>query len=296
MCFVVPCFNEEEILPEMAGRLAEKIEMLCEARLISPESRVLFVDDGSTDKTWDQILRSAKAYKTISGIALERNLGQQTALYAGLLEIKDSFDAAISVDADGQHDLAAVDQMLRAFTAGNEIVFAVRQNRDAETAFKLITGSLYYSLLALLRIRTVKGHADFRLVSAGAIRMLEDMPKGSIFLRGIFPSLPLKSAVVKYCCLPRLGGKSKYSLKKMLLLAVDGLICGGIRPAAAIGACGVILSVAAPVLRAAGDSCVFILFSALSAASGIIFLCVFSASYVRYRRGSGQVFKVTDRI
>lgn len=225
--FVVPCYNEEEVLPLTALDLVDKLEALMNAGTVSAQSKVLFVDDGSTDGTWSLICQVAAAYSVVEGISLAQNYGQQLALYAGMLEVKERCDIAITLDADGQEDLSAVNAMLEAYARGNDIVYGVRKNRNVDSLFKCASASAYYRVLGLLGTKTVKGHADYRLVSAQAIRLLEALPKRAVFLRGNFPKLSLQSTTVEFDRKQRQAGKSKYSLGKMLLLAANGLASNG---------------------------------------------------------------------
>ena len=226
--FVVPCFNEEECIEKMARILIDKCETLEREEKISPDSGILFVDDGSSDNSWSLIKEINAKYAIVKGISLNRNYGHQTALYSGLLEVKDKCDIAISLDADGQHDISAVDLMLAAYDDGNDIACAVRKSSGGEGVAKNITSNLYYRLLRLFGIKLIKGHADYRLVSSEAILQLEALQKKVLVLRGDFLKLPLRYTAVEYNCLERMAGESKYSIKKMMRLALNGLASNGI--------------------------------------------------------------------
>ncbi len=219
---MVPCYNEQEVVGLTAGQLVAKLAELKTAGHIAPNSRALLVDDGSTDATWEIVCQLAREHNAVCGLRLQQNYGQQVALYAGMLEAVAQCDVAITLDADGQHDLGVVEEMLCAYSRGSEVVYAVKANPQGDPLWKRLTGRTYYRLLALWGTKTFKNHADYRLVSAQAICLLETMPRRSVFLRSDFPKLGLPSAVVHYECKPRAAGKSKYSLGKMLSLARDG--------------------------------------------------------------------------
>lgn len=211
-----------------AEQVVAKCHSLKAEGKIAPESAVLFIDDGSTDNTWDLIKELSLKTECVHGISLRKNYGHQTALYAGLLEAKDKCDIAISLDADGQHDVAAVGKMLTAYTKGNDIVCAVRKKGSGESLPRRVAANLYYYLLKICGIKIIKGHADYRLVSSKAISALEEAPKKVLFLRGDFLKLPMNYEVVEYTCLRRNAGKSTYTLKKRLELALSGLASNGI--------------------------------------------------------------------
>ncbi|MBQ9068727.1 MAG: glycosyltransferase [Eggerthellaceae bacterium] len=228
--FVVPCYNEEDAIAETAAQLISKTSELVTNGKISAQSKVLLVDDGSADATWPIICVLAQESGAIEGLRLAKNYGQQVALYAGMLEAAASCDMCITLDADGQHSLNAVDAMLEAFADGCEVVYAAKANPRQDPLWKRLTSSAYHSVLALQGARTVKNHADYRLVSAHAIHLIADMPKTVVFLRNDFSKLGLPSAVVPYECRPRMAGKSKYSLGKMISLACDGFASVSSKP------------------------------------------------------------------
>ncbi len=220
---VVPCYNEEEALPETARRLKEKLLALVSAGKISGGSRVLFVDDGSRDNTWNIIEDLHEEDRLFSGLKLTRNRGHQNALLAGLMAAKQKAGAVISMDADLQDDIDAVDKMLEEYAAGAHIVYGVRGSRKKDTAFKRGTAQLYYKLLALLGVNIVYNHADYRLMSREALDGLCEFKEVNLFLRGIVPLVGYKTAAVEYERGERIAGESKYPLKKMLAFALDGV-------------------------------------------------------------------------
>ena len=227
---VVPCYNEEEMLPITSGRLAEKLDRLLEKGLIAPESRVLFVDDGSRDRTWSIIQELHERDSRFCGAKLSRNRGHQNALLAGLMTAMDRCDCAISMDADLQDDINAVDAMLEKFHEGCEVVYGVRSARDTDTAFKKGTAQGFYKLINMMGGELVYDHADYRLLSRRALEALSQYKEANLFLRGIVPMLGYKSAVVTYERGERLAGESKYPLKKMLAFAWEGITSLTARP------------------------------------------------------------------
>lgn len=226
--FVIPCFNEEACIMQTAEQVLAKCDALNVEGKIASESAVFFIDDGSTDNTWNLIKELSEKTEYVHGISLAQNYGHQTALYAGLLESKDKCDIAISLDADGQHDLAAVDKMLEAYAEGNDIVCAVRKSGDYESLFKRVASDLYYYIFKVLGINLIRGHADYRLVTAKAISALESTPKKVLFLRGDFLKLSLPYTSIEYSCKKRLAGKPAYSPRKRVRLALNGLASNGI--------------------------------------------------------------------
>jgi glycosyltransferase involved in cell wall biosynthesis len=240
---VVPCFNEEAVLPATARRLLAELETLAADGLIGPGSRLWLVDDGSTDGTWASIVALVDAGAPVSGIKLTRNFGHQYALYAGLMEA--TGDALISLDADLQDDVGAIRQMLGAFGGGSEIVFGVRDDRSSDSRFKRVTASLHYALFELLGAGTIRHHADFRLMSRRAIELLRQYRETNLYLRGIVPMLGLNSAIVYFRRAERSAGTSKYSLRRMLSLSLTGLTSFSIMPLRLITALGFLVFVVA---------------------------------------------------
>lgn len=228
--FVVPCYNEEEVLPLTAGTLSGKLDELCGAGKIDRQSRILLVDDGSRDRTWEMIEGLHREDSRFMGLKLSRNRGHQNALLAGLSEAARSCDAAISLDADLQDDVDACDQMIERFKAGCDIVYGVRKKRTTDSAFKRLTAESFYKLMNLLGANTVYNHADFRLMSCRALKGLEEFTEVNLFLRGIVPMIGYPSDVVYYDRKERAAGESKYPLGKMLAFAIEGITSLSIKP------------------------------------------------------------------
>ena len=227
---VIPCYNEQEVLPITAPMFLEKLRSLTGAGKISPDSRILFVNDGSRDNTWEIIRKLSKEEKCFTGISLSRNRGHQNALLAGLLEAKDKCDITISIDCDGQDDMDAMDAMVDAYREGAEVVYGVRSSRKSDSFFKRTTAQGFYKLMNAMGVETVYNHADYRLLSAKVLRSFADFKEVNIFLRGMIPLVGFKSTCVYYERTPRLAGKSHYPLKKMLALAFDGITSLSIKP------------------------------------------------------------------
>ncbi len=231
---VVPCYNEEEALPETARRLREKMHSLIISGKISENSRVMLVNDGSIDRTWQLIKSLHEADKLFCGVCLSRNRGHQNALLAGLMTAKERADVTISMDADLQDDINAVDEMLDKYYEGCEIVYGVRCSREKDTFFKRFTAEGYYKLLNSLGGEIVYNHADYRLMSKVALESLSQYGEVNLFLRGIVPMLGYKTGVVEYERGERIAGESKYPLKKMLSLAAEGITSLSTKPLRAI--------------------------------------------------------------
>jgi glycosyltransferase involved in cell wall biosynthesis len=224
LALVVPCYNEQAALPRTLGAVAALLEELKSEGRISSDSFALYVDDGSRDATWD-LIRAAHAGspQNCRGLKFAGNAGHQNALYAGLLQARGMADCAISLDADLQDDIAAIRPMLAHFAEGCEIVYGVRHDRSSDTAFKRITAQAFYKSMALLGIRLIPDHADFRLTSRTALEALALYPEYNLFLRGIFPGMGFRSATVGYARLARQAGESKYPLRRMLSFALAGI-------------------------------------------------------------------------
>lgn len=240
---VVPCYNEEEVLNETAKRLSEKYDSLINCGLISDLSRIVFVNDGSKDNTWSIILKLYNENPYIQGINLSRNRGHQNALLAGLMEVKNDADCVISMDADLQDDINAIDEMLKKYNDGCDIVYGVRASRKTDTAFKKFTAQGFYKLTNKMGGELVYNHADYRLMSRRALEALSDFKEVNLFLRGIVPMLGFKSDKVFYDRGERFAGKSKYPLKKMLSFAMEGITSLSIRPIEAIYKLGFLVCV-----------------------------------------------------
>ncbi|MGI5928343.1 glycosyltransferase family 2 protein [Pseudoflavonifractor sp.] len=227
---VVPCYNEEEVLPETSRRLKAKVEALKGAGKIGTDSRILFVNDGSRDRTWEMISDLHKADPVFSGVNLSRNRGHQNALLAGLMTAKDRCDMAISMDADLQDDIDAVDAMVDKFHEGCDIVYGVRSSRKKDTFFKRFTAEGFYRVMNFLGAETVFNHADYRLLSRRALEGLAQFREVNLFLRGIVPMIGYTSATVEYERGERFAGESKYPLKKMLSFAMEGITSLSTKP------------------------------------------------------------------
>lgn len=221
LAIVVPCYNEAAVLPETTRRLLALLDRLTAAGTVVDSSYVLYVDDGSNDATWQLIRESNEANPRIRGIKLSANRGHQIALIAGLFSAEG--DVVVSIDADLQDDVAAIETMLTAYAAGHEVVYGVRQLRKADTFFKRVSAERYYKLLKLLGVKVVFNHADYRLMSRRAIEALKQFGEVNLFLRGIVPLIGFRSTVVYYERGVRFAGESKYPLRKMLMLAFDGI-------------------------------------------------------------------------
>ena len=242
---VIPCYNEEQVLPITAPMFRDKLLALSRQGKISPDSRVLFVNDGSKDNTWKLICQLAKEDEHYMGICLSRNRGHQNALLAGLMEAKDKCDITISIDCDGQDDINAMDVMVDEYLSGTEIVYGVRSKRDTDTFFKRFTAESFYKLMKWMGADTVYNHADYRLVSSRALKEFANFKEVNIFLRGMFPLVGFKSTCVYYERHERIAGQSHYPLKKMLALAFDGITSLSIKPIRIITGLGVFISLAA---------------------------------------------------
>ena len=227
---VIPCYNEEVVLPKTAPMFLHKIEQLAGAGKISAESRVLFVNDGSRDRTWEIITELSKKDSRFQGVAQSRNRGHQAAVLAGLMEAKDRCDVTISIDCDGQDDLDAMDAMIDAYHEGCEVVYGVRSKRETDTFFKRFTAEGFYKLLKLMGAEVVFNHADYRLISARALKEFANFKEVNLFLRGMVPLVGFKSTSVYYERHERIAGESKYPLKKMLALAFDGITSLSVKP------------------------------------------------------------------
>lgn len=227
---VIPCYNEESVLPVAAPLFLEKLQYLVEMKKISEDSRILFVNDGSKDSTWEIICNLSENNPSFQGISLSRNCGHQNALLAGLMEAKDRCDITISIDCDGQDDINAMDQMVDEYLAGAQVVYGVRSSRKTDTFFKRVTARGYYKFMQLLGTEIVYDHADYRLVSSRVLHEFADFKEVNIFLRGMFPLVGFKSTCVYYERKERIAGRSHYPLKKMLSLALDGITSLSVKP------------------------------------------------------------------
>ena len=239
---VIPCYNEEAVLPITAPLFLKELTHLTETGAISPDSRILFVNDGSKDSTWAQIQALSRQDHRYTGICLSRNRGHQNALLAGLMEARDKCDITISIDCDGQDDIRAMDEMVACYHKGAEVVYGVRSKRETDTFFKRFTAESFYHLLRWMGAEVVFNHADYRLVSSRVLREFSNFREVNIFLRGMFPLVGFQSTSVYYERHERIAGESHYPLKKMLALAFDGITSLSIKPIRMITALGLVIS------------------------------------------------------
>ena len=245
---VVPCYNEEEVLPETSRRLRAKLEQLMQAEKISPASRVMFVNDGSKDRTWELISRLHTDCPLFCGVDLSRNRGHQNALLAGLMTAKDRADMVISMDADLQDDIDAVDAMVDKYLEGVDIVYGVRSSRKTDTFFKRFTAEGFYRLMNAMGAESVFNHADYRLMSRRALEGLAQFKEVNLFLRGIVPMIGYRSDTVEYERGERFAGESKYPLKKMLAFALEGITSLSVKPLRLITALGFLIFVVSIIM------------------------------------------------
>lgn len=239
----VPCYNEQEVLEETTKRLQEKLSEMMVEGLINDSSRILFIDDGSRDKTWEIIERKHQENSLVCGLKLAHNRGHQNALLAGLMTAKSLADCVISIDADLQDDISVLDEFVKKYLDGCDIVYGVRKSRKSDTLFKRQTAQSYYKLLKLLGVDVVYNHADYRLMSSRALDALEEYKEVNLFLRGIVKLIGFKSDTVEYERKERFAGESKYPLRKMISFALDGVTSFSIKPIKIIGNLGIVISV-----------------------------------------------------
>ncbi len=238
---VIPCYNEEAVLPETSKQLRAKFATLMDAGKIGSDSRIVFVNDGSKDRTWEIIEELHAADPVFRGICLSRNKGHQNALMAGLMTVKDECDAAISLDADLQDDINAIDEMVDKFAEGYEVVYGVRSSRKKDTFFKRTTAQGFYKVMKGMGVETVYNHADYRLMSSRALDALSQFEEVNLFLRGIVPLVGFKSTTVSYERGERFAGESKYPLKKMISFAFEGITSMSIKPIRMIASLGALV-------------------------------------------------------
>lgn len=273
---VIPCYNEESVLPVTAPMFLQKIKSLAAMNFISPDSRILFVNDGSRDKTWDIITDLSLRDSTFTGISLSRNRGHQNALLAGLMEAKGKCDITISIDCDGQDDISAMEEMIAQYRDGCEVVYGVRSTRKSDSFFKRQTANGFYRMMQALGADILPNHADYRLLSNRVLEELSRFEEVNIFLRGMIPIIGFKSTSVYYTRIKRLAGKSHYPLGKMLGLALDGITSLSVTPLRLISALGAIMS----VLSLIGVVWAFVAHMSGSAVTGwpslICVVCMFS--------------------
>lgn len=241
LAIVVPCYNEQEVLPDTTGKLTGLINELTAAGKLDEGSFILYVDDGSRDDTWSLIEGYSGKYKSVQGLKLACNVGHQNALLAGLMTIKDEVDAAISIDADLQDDISVIGDMIDKYTDGCDIVYGVRSARKTDTFFKRFTAESFYRLMKAMGAKSVYNHADFRLMSRRAMEGLSQYKERNLFLRGIIPTIGFKSDCVYYERKERLAGESKYPVRKMMAFAFDGITSFSIKPMSYIMGMGIFL-------------------------------------------------------
>ena len=259
--FVIPCYNEEQVLPETCGLFLEKLITMIDAGKISGESRVLFVNDGSKDGTWNIITSLTEEDEHFAGISLAHNRGHQNALIAGLMEARLRADITISMDCDGQDDINCAEQMVDEYLKGNEIVYGVRNDRSSDTGFKRTTAEGYYALLRAMGIEIIPNHADYRLMSSRVLNALAGYSEVNLFLRGIIPHMGFKSSVVYYSRAKRIAGTTHYPLKRMISLAIDGITSFSVKPLRMITILGFVVALL---------SFIGIIYALISAATGNI--------------------------
>jgi glycosyltransferase involved in cell wall biosynthesis len=238
---VIPCYNEEEVLPETSKRLTAKLGAMIEMGLISEDSKIVFVNDGSKDHTWQLIRQYHEENPMIQGINLSRNKGHQSALLAGLMTVKEYCDMAISMDADLQDDVDAIDQFVEKYYEGCEVVYGVRSERKTDSFFKRASAQSFYKLMLHMGVEIVYNHADYRLMSRRALDEMEGFKEVNLFLRGIVPLIGFQSGVVTYERHERFAGESKYPLKKMLNFAFDGITSFSVKPIRMVTTLGIVI-------------------------------------------------------
>lgn len=239
---VIPCYNEEAVLPITAPMFLEKLKSLIAAGKISDESRILFVNDGSKDSTWNIIEELSREDEHFEGISQSRNRGHQNAVLAGLMESRSLCDITISIDCDGQDDINAMDEMVDAYAKGYDVVYGVRSSRESDTFFKRFTAQSFYRFLSKLGAEVVYNHADYRLVSSRVLDEFADFHEVNLFLRGLIPLVGFESTTVEYVRNERIAGESHYPLKKMIALAVDGITSLSVKPLRLIMGFGLIVA------------------------------------------------------
>ena len=240
---VIPCYNEEQVLPITSDLFGNKLRDLIASETVDPKSRILLVDDGSRDGTWRIIEELAKNSEYFTGISLSRNRGHQNALLAGLYEAAKHCDITVSIDCDGQDNIDAIDNMIEEYRNGAEVVYGVRNDRRSDTIFKRSTAQGFYKLLSKMGVETVYNHADYRLLSAKVIKELQNFKEVNIYLRGMIPLIGFKSTCVPYERKERLAGKTHYPIRKMLSLAIDGITSLSVKPIRLITSLGFIIAI-----------------------------------------------------
>lgn len=239
---VIPCYNEEEVMPLTAPAFRNELQRLIDVEKVSEDSSILFVDDGSEDDTWNIICRLSEEDDKIKGISESRNMGHQNALLAGLMEARKYCDIAITTDCDGQNEIGAMERMIDAYEEGYDIVYGVKKDRKSDGFFKKHTAQAFYSLTRLMGVDLIRNHADYRLVSRRVLDELKDFREVNIFLRGVFPLVGFKSKIIQYELSKRKAGRTHYSARKMFSFALDGITSFSIRPVRIFTAFGFLVS------------------------------------------------------
>lgn len=240
---IIPCYNEHEVLPITSKQFLDKLKQLIQADKILENSRILLVDDGSRDNTWEIICGLAAGDEHFAGIRQSRNYGHQNAVLAGLMEAKDRCDITISIDCDGQDDINAMDQMIELYQKGNEVVYGVRDNRDSDTFFKRFTAENFYKMMKWMGVESVFNHADYRLLSSKVLQSFSEFQEVNLFLRGMIPLVGYPSAAAYYARRERIAGESHYPLRKMLALAIDGITSLSVKPIRLITGVGIFAAI-----------------------------------------------------
>ena len=240
---IIPCYNEHEVLPITSKQFLDKLKQLIQADKILENSRILLVDDGSRDNTWEIICGLAAGDEHFTGIRQSRNYGHQNAVLAGLMEAKDRCDITISIDCDGQDDINAMDQMIELYQKGNDVVYGVRDNRDSDTFFKRFTAENFYKMMKWMGVESVFNHADYRLLSSKVLQSFSEFQEVNLFLRGMIPLVGYPSAAAYYARRERIAGESHYPLRKMLALAIDGITSLSVKPIRLITGVGIFAAI-----------------------------------------------------
>lgn len=239
---VVPCYNEEKVLPITAPIFLEELNKMVSLSLIDEKSKIMFVNDGSNDATWEIITNLSKENDAFKGVCLSRNRGHQNALLAGLMEAKDKCDITVSIDCDGQDDIEAMEEMVKEYIGGCEVVYGVRNDRETDSRFKRLSAETFYKFMKLMGAEVVFNHSDYRLISSKVLYEFEKFKETNLFLRGLIPLVGFKSTSVYYKRKPRIAGKSHYPLKRMISLALNGITSLSIKPLQLISGLGIAIS------------------------------------------------------
>lgn len=274
---IIPCYNEEKVLPITAPLFLEQLEGMQDRKLISKESKIMFVNDGSKDGTWNLIQSLAAENPSFIGIAQSRNRGHQNAVLAGLMEAKDRCDITISIDCDGQDDISAMTQMVEEYLSGSEVVYGVRSKRKTDTFFKRATAEGFYKFLNFMGAEVVFNHADYRLISSKVLQEFSNFKEVNLFLRGMVPLVGFKASSVYYERKERFAGESHYPLRKMLALAIDGITSLSVKPLRLISALGILMSVISGIGLIWAVVSKFLGFTATGWASIVASICLLSS-------------------